>query len=373
MAKKSESRKEAKETLKLKYNSIIEGHNYTQQVVSLSMKNVLFDTCHFSSVTFKSTSFENVIFHNCQFFRCKFIEITQKYQEYFVFEKSTFTLCDFKDIRFIKILVFDCIFSHVKFTNTNIYGSSFAYTAFMNVIFKENSNIENINIIRPMGWLDIQFDNNQGVIKVNRNTHISKFDYKNNVYGGTKEFPVFEDSIISTSSPTWSTYKSDAVGETLLNLAHQFKLHNMNNLYGKYFFDGKIQIHKKLPPWRKFKSFIGLITCGYGEKWYLGLFTSLATILMTAIIYMFNGIIVGATKVVNYDFSFTKTGFKFTMEKLYDFGYSLYYSIMTFTTVGYGNIQAYSEITHIFSSLQMYFGVILMAVITGSILRKLFR
>lgn len=369
-----QERPDTRVVFKEHYQHTFKGTEYRkQQTVSGKFQNVLFDGCKFSHITFKNCEFENVFFYNCSFWMCNFEGFRPSYQKFLVFSKSSLTQCKFINMRLLTMTVIDGCIMNTTFDNVNLYGSQFVATAFKQVRFKNKGSLSNVEIIRPLGWLDIEFDNTNGNTEFNRKTFLSKFDYDSYAYGGTKEFPMFKDEVMDTSSPTFITYKSENVGNTFLNFAHQFNLNNLQEQYGEYYFRGKREIHKKLPAFKKFKSFIGWITCGYGERWYYGLITSLITIFASAFIYLFNGLTIGSEKVINYDFDFSAEGISFTLDKLYDFGNSLYFSMMTFTTVGYGNIQAKGEVSHILSFVQMYFGVVLIAIITGSILRKLFR
>lgn len=335
-----QERPDTREVFKEHYQHTFKGKEYRkQQTVKGKFQNVLFDDCKFNHITFKSCEFDNVFFYNCSFWMCNFEGFTPTYQKFLVFSKSNLTQCKFIDMRLLDMTVIDGRLVNTTFDNVNLSGSKFVATAFKQVYFKNKGSLNNVEIIRPVGWLDIEFDNTNGNTEFNRKTFLSKFDYKSDAYGGTKDFPIFKDDILDTSSPTFKTYKSESVGNTFLNFAHQFSLNNLQEQYGDYYFRGKREKHKKLTPFKKFKSFLSWATCGHGERWYYGLITSLITIFASALIYMFNGLTIGK-KVIDYDFDFSAVGINFTLDKLYDFGRSLYFSMMTFTTVGYGNIQA---------------------------------
>ncbi|MBK5262879.1 MAG: pentapeptide repeat-containing protein [Peptostreptococcaceae bacterium] len=371
--KNQKGRGDIREILQNEYNCIIKGTKYPKQIFEGKISNVLFENCTFSNITFESIELENVIFYNCNFWMCNFNNVVLKYMKKLVFDRCDISMSKIKDSHLSGVWIFDSILNIVEFNHTDLFNGVVVTTSFKQVRFTNKSSIEGLNIIRPIGWFDIEFDNNAGIIKTNQKTLISKFDYKEKTKDDTEDFKVFNDFIPSTSEPGFVLYKSKAVGQTFLNIANQFKINNLDNKYGKYYYIGKREIHKKLIKWDKAKSFIALITCGYGEKWQFGLYTSVASIIGTAFLYMLNGISVGVDKVIKYDIDISVEGLSITWEKIYDFGYSLYFSMMTFTTVGYGNIQAMGKVSHIASFIQMYFGVIFIAIITGSILRKMFR
>lgn len=364
--------KDARETFKGKYTCIIKNNRYSKQIVTDKISKVLFENCDFSNIKFKNVEFKNVIFSNCKFYRCTFEGSSIYYQELLVFDKCEMVFVDWVNCQFSQLWCIDTILHINQFNNTNLFNSIFYISTFKQVDFKGNSSIEGVSIIRPIGWLDIEFDNNQGLIKVNQKTNITKFDYKSKVFDQSGQYQIFEDSILNDSIEGLREYNSDAVGKTFLNFAHQFKLNSLEEEYGKYYYIGKREIHKKLPFWSKFKSFIGLITCGYGEKWHYGLLTSLAIILSFSFFYM-SGLELSDGRIIKYNFNPAFEGFALLGEKLNDYVYCLHYSFMTFVVGDYSNFQTIGTLSHILSFIQMILGILLIAIITGSILRKMFR
>lgn len=370
MAKENE--KDVREAFKERYTCIIKNNRYYKQTVTGKISKILFEDCNFTNIIFNDVEFENVIFYNCRFYRCSFEDSNIYYQELLIFNKCEMMFINWINCQFSQLWCIDTILQINQFNNTNLFNSIFCRSTFKQVEFKENSSIEGVNIIRPIGWFDIEFDNNQGLIKVNQKTSVSRFDYKTKVFDQSGQYQIFKDSIFNVSIAGLIQYNSDVVGKTFLNFAHQFKLNSLEEEYGKYYYIGKRELHKKLPFWNKFKSFIGLITCGYGEKWHFGLLTSVAIILAFSIFYMF-GLELSDGRIIKYSFNPTVEGIMITGEKLNDFGYCLYYSIMTFMVGNYSDFQTIGILPHVLSFIQMVLGIILIAIITGSILRKLFR
>ena len=155
------------------------------------------------------------------------------------------------------------------------------------------------------------------------------------------------------------------------------------NIIGETFFTQKLIKNMRLKGIDRIKSEVVKNLNGYGERWYYGLGWSVVIIFICALFYM-TGLQVNET--LEIDSYLIK--YICTIPEFFSFNWivnidwlqwfkhlssSLYFSMMTFTTVGYGNIQAIGGVSHFISFIQMFFGVILMTVTTGTLLRKIFR
>ena len=121
--------------------------------------------------------------------------------------------------------------------------------------------------------------------------------------------------------------------------------------------------------WQQVWDRFSWLVCGYGEK--LGRFvvTFLLTIIIPAIGYLFCGIKVG-DKTIRYPLI---DGTEFSLINFVkDFGKCLHFSIVTFSTVGYGNIVP-SGISYIISAIQILIGVLFVALFTSIMLKKILR
>ena len=130
----------------------------------------------------------------------------------------------------------------------------------------------------------------------------------------------------------------------------------------------KLAENKTLEGRAKIKSKLFWIVCGYGERPTYALITSFEIVLIFAIIYLFTGISVG-DRLINYNLSI------FSLEKkviAVDFFESLYFSLVTFTTVGYGDIIP-TGTSIILSSLEMILGVTMVGIWTATLARKITR
>jgi len=61
------------------------------------------------------------------------------------------------------------------------------------------------------------------------------------------------------------------------------------------------------------------------------------------------------------------------MEFLIDFLYSIHFSIVTFCTVGYGNLVPHGMVSMFVANLEIIAGVIMVAIWTSTLVRKMTR
>ena len=121
--------------------------------------------------------------------------------------------------------------------------------------------------------------------------------------------------------------------------------------------------------WQQVWDRFSWLVCGYGEKLRRFVVTFLLTIIIPAIGYLFCGIKVG-DKTIRYPLI---DGTEFSLINFVkDFGKCLHFSIVTFSTVGYGNIVP-SGISYIISAIQILIGVLFVALFTSIMLKKILR
>jgi hypothetical protein len=114
---------------------------------------------------------------------------------------------------------------------------------------------------------------------------------------------------------------------------------------------------------------------GYGEKPGKALKSTIFIISFFAFLYMFGGNIKIDNSIINYDLYFGENLLSIShwIESLKDFGNCLYFSIVTFTTVGYGDITPVSGIGKFISGIEMFLGVTVVGAWTATLLRKIIK
>ena len=147
--------------------------------------------------------------------------------------------------------------------------------------------------------------------------------------------------------------------EIYILLKNYFNREGMHDISGEYFFQEKKTekiLNKERKEWDKY--FLNIFlekVSGYGEKPLNAIKCSLAIILGSAGIYwLFNGIMATSDKVPFYGTFFE----------------SLYFSLVTFATLGYGDLIPKSGFFRIIASLESLMGVALIAIFIFIFARK---
>lgn len=119
----------------------------------------------------------------------------------------------------------------------------------------------------------------------------------------------------------------------------------------------------------KFKLILADLTCGFGEKPFNALISSLLIILIFGVVYYFSGLKVDDKLLKYSSFSLNQS----SLGGMIGFFLNcIHFSIVTFTTVGYGNIVPIN-MSKLFSAIEMFFGVVFIALYTSTLVRKMTR
>lgn len=106
------------------------------------------------------------------------------------------------------------------------------------------------------------------------------------------------------------------------------------------------------------------VSCGYGEKVVNIFMFSLLVIILNAILYTFTGITDG-------DVVYRITADSSLWEIIEIFGLMSYYSIVTFTTLGYGDLTPVSNFTRFFAGIEAFMGAFLVALFVITVNKNL--
>ena len=133
----------------------------------------------------------------------------------------------------------------------------------------------------------------------------------------------------------------------------QFELSGHTDKASQIFIDESDYKLKSYPLFQKVPLFMYKYLATYGESPWRVVFWSFLLILVCAIIYSFSGIYSSVTEDVTYSFAT-----------------SVYYSIVTFTTLGYGDYSPASSLTKTVSSIQALSGLLLTSLFLVTVVRK---
>ncbi len=358
----SKSNKEVDDVYGQYYDEIVTGEKYERKnPISFERSNILYENCDFLNLDFSNLKFDNVFFVNCRFTSCNFIESKITYGSMLVFSeckiyRTKFDHCDLAESWFL-----NCFMLIVQLIDINLSHSVFAYCGFKNVVLTGKCNISGSRIFKSNTWFSLGFTDHRSII-CDEQTEVDGFDYT------VKRKDFMHNYVFSR---TGKVDVSESVAETYNNFATLFKYNNYPSKFGELFYSSKLELHKSLKGFEKLKSFVKLITCGYGEKPQYGIYSALVYIILNSFIYMsgikWNG------ELIRYNWSFSSEGYSLTSDKIVDFMKCAYFSVTTYTTVGYGDSIPVGLLSRFTSVTEMLFGVVLTTVVTGSLLRKMFR
>jgi voltage-gated potassium channel Kch len=264
------------------------------KVSNTTFKNMTFKECDFYGNFFYGCSFENVVFEDSIFF--------SDYDFFSVFENCKFNGCIFKKCNMEKIIITKCSLENIRYILCDLKNMIF------NEIVAKKIYISDCDI-RGGKILNAQID----ILKF-EDEYITKMD---------------ENTFISVKNDFKEVYK------IYREISIKFESNRLANRAGEYYYIYKILERKDLSKIDKLKSYIYWMLCGYGERPTYALITSAEIILIFTIIYMFTGLSVGVST-IKYDILIFRS--LPNDELLFDFLKSLYFSIVTFTTVGYGDV-----------------------------------
>lgn len=300
------------------------------------IKNSLFKSSNFSSLNVSNCILENIIFEECTF---------SDDNENVVFDKSTeFINCIFKNCNLKNVIFNNIKFDNCKFENSNMINCVIN-NSYIESIYIKDCDWGNLKIIDTL--IKILDFEDESITRFNQNTFLDKLQTcsNNNIYN--------ED--------LYKIYKSFEV---------KFEENRLFKNAGEYYYLAKCEEQKFLVGVDKFKSYIFWLLCGYGERPSYCLITSLEILIIFTIIYMLTGLSVNGD-IIKYDVS---SIFTFPIKNIHtDFLYSLYFSIVTFTTVGYGDIIPIGIISMILSGMEMVVGITITGVWIATLTRKITR
>jgi uncharacterized protein YjbI with pentapeptide repeats/voltage-gated potassium channel Kch len=298
------------------------------KVSNTTFKNMTFKECDFYGNFFYGCSFENVVFEDSIFF--------SDYDFFSVFENCKFNGCIFKKCNMEKIIITKCSLENIRYILCDLKNMIF------NEIVAKKIYISDCDI-RGGKILNAQID----ILKF-EDEYITKMD---------------ENTFISVKNDFKEVYK------IYREISIKFESNRLANRAGEYYYIYKILERKDLSKIDKLKSYIYWMLCGYGERPTYALITSAEIILIFTIIYMFTGLSVGVSTIKYNILIFRSLP---NDELLFDFLKSLYFSIVTFTTVGYGDVTP-TGISLFLSGIEMILGVTMVGIWTATLARKITR
>lgn len=381
------------------YDQTIENIKFDEcTFINIEIKKLTFSGCYFKKCLFSELNMVDVKFSKCTFEGTNFIDCrlkiefnqgTKVFTSHFIncnnefdIEKENNILKNNASLHSLiggaelieRKIDFDSIdIFATDFNNTNLDFAKFEKCRFCGVEFYNNTSLYNTRIIKVIDEFSILFRCESR--KRIRNTELSINDY----------YVKFNDQTLFPEYKDVKLLMKKADSRKLLGLINSYeeiivnaKKNNIDaNLIGDCLYTYKSMLLKTMNGKNKIQAIIVKYLNGFGEKWYRGLFWSLFVIFLFAFIYLsglqVNSTLASDSRIIGYKINFTNMINMDWLKIMKDYGCCLYFSMMTFTTVGYGNMQPIGMITNLFSFIQMFIGVILMTITTGTLLRRIMR
>ncbi len=363
---------------------------------NISFSEAIFQCANFSKTTFpKEARFGETIFQKDVHFRDTTFQ-----------EDADFGGAVFQDANFI-----DAIFQgNANFNKTTFQkeayfrGATFQYANFIDAIFQGNANFNKTTFqkeadFRGAAFQDVDFEratiedtlefapkqieeldlkNARFYFRANIATNLAKAKF----HRAYLENVVFIDCSWPEKIYEEVHMKDEGLTFKELETIYRNLKQNMQR-YGDYsragdFYFRETEMRRKGTETKRNRLWLELyrFLAGYGEKPFWVIRNSLLVIFLGAVLFFFSGVArVGAEipqEVHPYIIDHSLDSLNFSITTFKDFGYCLYYSVVTFTTLGYGDIHPLGH-SHIFASVEALTGAFFMALFVVVFARKMMR
>ncbi|MBU7046786.1 MAG: pentapeptide repeat-containing protein [Theionarchaea archaeon] len=365
------------------------------------------NTAEFSPTTFHQINFKGAIFlitnfHGANFGNSNFSEAT--FQEYVDFSEATFQeSTNFRCATFQKAYfdgakfqehtdfgeaVFQgyAEFKKITFRDVDFSEATFRDVDFSEATFQENADFRKANIEKNFEFIpkhnhDLDFRGAQFLFRGNIKANISKARFHrayldNIVFDCIWPDKIYEEEYMTDEDVNLSLKELETIYRNLKqNMQRHGDYSQAGELYYREMECKRRNMKEKRFSSDWFKSYVYSFlkcTCGYGEKPERVILASVLIIFVAAFLFVFNGIAIGEytpeERIINYDLSLTVP----SMQAVKDFVQCLYYSVVTFTTLGYGDIHpvGYSKLV---ASAEAFTGAFFIALFVLVFGRKMMR
>ena len=329
------------------FREIISEDIVCSKFIDCTFKNIKIKDCKFIGCVFEGCNFNEggVIFENCIFIK-EDSEILPS------LNRKDNLGCSFYNCniyaKFLNSDVSYSIFENCKLQNTNIELTNASNCI---IIGSELNKIEVID----SDFRGFKTFNTYMVDLSFEDKFLTKFDEK-----------TFFDKIEIRNK---DKQEYEGIYEVYENIADKFKDNTLNNNFGEYYYLGKSIERKSLNLLPKLGSYLYWISCGYGERPFFCVLSSLFIMFIFTFLYLLTGIETDG-KIIIYTLNSIST-WNIT-EFIKDFNEALNLSVGMFAGVGIDNGKP-TEIGYMVANLEMLIGIVLMGIGIGTLTRKTIR
>jgi uncharacterized protein YjbI with pentapeptide repeats len=383
---------------------------------NVSFKKVVFKEVDFRGAVFKEAyfqkaSFQKTYFMGAKFQKANFIRATfqadppgiasfadavfQKayfteavFNDQATFSKAVFKTAYFSEAVFQRAYFAKAVFGDVNFDGTTFGNAVFRESTFKNATFKKTKFYsvtfsgavieKNLTFVpEHMNHLDLQ--NTQFFFRGYITADLTRAEFHGADLSNVAFINcVWPDKIYEEAHMDENRLSSKELETIYRDLKQNMQNHGNYTQSGEFYYREmemrRTQYTLLTPQWLGHT--LLRILCGYGEKPMRVIGISLFIILVGAAFFFFYGIArVDAGLLPEespYIIDYSLNSLSFNRNTLVDFGYCAYYSVVTFTTLGYGDIHPLGH-SHIVASLEAFTGAFFMALFIFVFGRKMTR
>ena len=278
----------------------------------------------------------------------------------------------FKDIKFLRGSKAD--FQKAAFAKETLFkGATFSGDAlFQNAAFSQNIDFEGTRFFREINFGSTDL----GIVRL-AESNIDTQDLTNAKWSSD-----FKNVYEKTAETIEDLRKAEEIYRKVKISYHRTGDYDL----GAAFYYREMETKRKQVRFEKTNPFMKLlrgigfnflrIYCGYGEKPLRVIGCSLLTIIVCALLFMVFGIYDSEGAVlIKLDLNdfFYDFGIHTLVEKLENFWSCFYYSVITFTTVGYGDIRPTTGLARLLAMAEGFFGAFSIALFVLTFGRKMMR
>lgn len=317
--------------------------------------------------TFINCNISNFHFIDCRFIGCRFINCNFEGGGV-LFDNCIFYLEGIKEKPSLNVNSnLSCLFErctmYIKFNNCDLSYSIFKDCSLSNSVFT----VTNISsgIVQKCNITKIIFkDVNMSSFKI-LDTYITDLEFEDEYLSKVNEKTFFDK--IKARKKTRQEF--EGIYKTYEEYADIFKANSLENNFGEYYYQCKVAQRKSLRGFPRVFSWIYWGICGYGERIYYFIISSVVIMIIFAFLFLLFGI-----KVDNKEISYI-------MQKnlpnnigdfLFHFNHALTISIGLFSAVGVMAAEPISDV-YLIGNVEILLGLIITGLGIGTLIRKLIR
>lgn len=315
--------------------------------VDCKLDNIRFKNCTFVGAVFKNVEFGRVIFEDCIFNEGSNPELGREENE---------AAC----------LFVDCLFrgryqgEWLAFQHCDLRWTVFERFTTENIIFRQCNLSESIFEGCHLRGFKIDGCKLTGQM-ICRSQRLDIYFYNGDQCAIDENF--FADYEVLDESYGVEMSKS------LRRVAHLCSYHHRNDQAAEYVYRAQCIEERYLKGTSRLGGWCLRVLCGYGERPSYTFYIIVAHNFFFALLYLYTGISTPAGTI-----DYALNGVNLVTDTLWvDYLKCLFFSITTFTTVGYGNFLPIGVAGMVVTSVQMMLGLFLCALWTGCVLRKIAR